>query len=289
LRSKISNPIYDKNIPQKNTSVNTQNEKSLKNVPKSSINVDKSNSANYNESEQYGVMWTLESGVLNKKEIAQFYTKVAETKKQNYKNYVVSNDGEYIFSVGNKLIYTDSDYDYPEINRVVEFDTNSSTLFEYLKKRFLEYERDGYEIQDVDEIINSMQGKEIIKRTDYRDYEADRSKADLGRKGRTGKGNSSDSRENEVKQSGIAPTKETKFSIKNEKLEKEMENYNVDVKKSSVNKGISIEDVKAIQSIGRKSVNDFTSEDIKKTKAFAIKYWKEMGVKSPFFRAWFGD
>ncbi len=58
------------NIPQKNTSVNTQNEKSLKNVPKFSINVDKSNSANYNESEQYGVMWTLESGALNKKEIA---------------------------------------------------------------------------------------------------------------------------------------------------------------------------------------------------------------------------
>jgi len=59
--------FIDNNIPQKNTSVNTKNEKSLKNVPKFSINVDKSNSANYNESEQYGVMWTLESGVLNKK------------------------------------------------------------------------------------------------------------------------------------------------------------------------------------------------------------------------------
>ncbi|MDY6315373.1 MAG: hypothetical protein SPL89_09460 [Clostridia bacterium] len=29
--------------------------------------------------------------------------------------------------------------------------------------------------------------------------------------------------------------------------------------------------------------------DIKKTESFARKYYKEMGVKSPFFRAWFGD
>ncbi len=52
---------------------------------------------------------------------------------------------------------------------------------------------------------------------------------------------------------------------------------------------ITAEDVKAVQSIGRKSVNDFTSEDIAKTEGFARKYFQEMGVKSPFFRAWFGD
>lgn len=52
---------------------------------------------------------------------------------------------------------------------------------------------------------------------------------------------------------------------------------------------ITTEEIKAVQSIGRKSINDFTSEDIKKTESFARKYFKEMGVKSPFFRAWFGD
>ncbi len=46
---------------------------------------------------------------------------------------------------------------------------------------------------------------------------------------------------------------------------------------------------KAIQSMGRKSINDFTSADIEKTRPFAEKYWREMGTKSPFFRAWFGD
>lgn len=46
---------------------------------------------------------------------------------------------------------------------------------------------------------------------------------------------------------------------------------------------------KAIQNMGRKSINDFTSADIEKTRPFAEKYWREMGTKSPFFRAWFGD
>ena len=44
-----------------------------------------------------------------------------------------------------------------------------------------------------------------------------------------------------------------------------------------------------MQSVGRKSVNAFSSEDIKKTENFARKYFKEIGTKSPFFRAWFGD
>ena len=48
-------------------------------------------------------------------------------------------------------------------------------------------------------------------------------------------------------------------------------------------------DIQAVQSIGRISVNQFSSADIKATERFAEQYWKEMGVKSPFFRAWFGD
>ena len=54
-------------------------------------------------------------------------------------------------------------------------------------------------------------------------------------------------------------------------------------------KKVASDDVEAVQSIGRKSVNDFTSEDIEKSETFAKRYWREMGTKSPFFRAWFGD
>lgn len=48
-------------------------------------------------------------------------------------------------------------------------------------------------------------------------------------------------------------------------------------------------DIQALRSIGRKSVNDFTSEDIDKAEFWARKFYRELGTKSPFFRAWFGD
>ena len=52
---------------------------------------------------------------------------------------------------------------------------------------------------------------------------------------------------------------------------------------------ITFEDLENLRSIGKKSVSEFTSEDIKKAEPFARRYFKELGVKSPFFRAWFGD
>lgn len=62
--------------------------------------------------------------------------------------------------------------------------------------------------------------------------------------------------------------------------------------KSGANKnksGIKQKIVEAVQSIPRKSVNEFTSEEIRKTEKYAAQYWREMRTKSPFFRAWFGD
>ena len=55
------------------------------------------------------------------------------------------------------------------------------------------------------------------------------------------------------------------------------------------NKPITPSDVEAVQSIGRKSINAFTSEEIRKTQKWAHKFYRELGTKSPFFRAWFGD
>ncbi len=39
----------------------------------------------------------------------------------------------------------------------------------------------------------------------------------------------------------------------------------------------------------RLSINQFTSDDIKKSEPWARKFFAELGTKSPFFRAWFGD
>lgn len=65
-----------------------------------------------------------------------------------------------------------------------------------------------------------------------------------------------------------------------------------DIAEENVNeyrKPITAADTEALREIGRKSVNDFTAEDIKKTRKWAYKFYQELGTKSPFFRAWFGD
>ena len=60
-------------------------------------------------------------------------------------------------------------------------------------------------------------------------------------------------------------------------------------------KPITAEDIQLLRSIiaahngKRVSINDFTSEDIQKSSKWAYKFFQQMGTKSPFFRAWFGD
>lgn len=58
---------------------------------------------------------------------------------------------------------------------------------------------------------------------------------------------------------------------------------------SEYNKPINEEDIEVLRSIGRKNINDFTSEDIQKSQKWAYKLYQQLGTKSPFFRAWFGD
>lgn len=55
---------------------------------------------------------------------------------------------------------------------------------------------------------------------------------------------------------------------------------------------ITMEDVAAIQSIGRKSVNAFSSDEIRTAEPFARRYWRELGGQKPVFprvvRRWAG-
>ena len=58
---------------------------------------------------------------------------------------------------------------------------------------------------------------------------------------------------------------------------------------SKYNKPITREDIDVLRSIGRKSVSQFSNADIKKAQKWAYKYYQQIGTKSPFFRAWFGE
>ncbi len=55
------------------------------------------------------------------------------------------------------------------------------------------------------------------------------------------------------------------------------------------NTKITVVDVETLRKIGRKSVNDFAERDIETSEKWARKFYEELGTKSPFFRAWFGD
>lgn len=52
---------------------------------------------------------------------------------------------------------------------------------------------------------------------------------------------------------------------------------------------IGLQDVKELQSIGNVSINQLDSNGIQKSRKWAEKFYREMGGKSPFFRAWYGD
>lgn len=86
---------------------------------------------------------------------------------------------------------------------------------------------------------------------------------------------------------GLTRTNPEKMHVKgDEGLKSDFED---DVDYVDYEKPITLADVTVLRSIGRKSVNAFTSEEIKKAQKWAYKFYQKLGVKSPFFRAWFGD
>ena len=84
-------------------------------------------------------------------------------------------------------------------------------------------------------------------------------------------------------------------------MNKALQGANVQVRGENAGKryNITIKDIDIIRTIantrGEISINDFSSEDIEKTKKWAEIYWNGTGTKkplrekSPFFRAWFGE
>ena len=54
-------------------------------------------------------------------------------------------------------------------------------------------------------------------------------------------------------------------------------------------KPITIDDIRLLREIGRKSINEFTPQEIKIAQKWAYKFYQQLGTKSPFFRRWFGD
>ena len=62
-----------------------------------------------------------------------------------------------------------------------------------------------------------------------------------------------------------------------------------DEKFTDYDKPITLEDIRILRDIGRKSINEFSPEEIEIAQKWAYKFYQQLGIKSPFFRRWFGD
>ena len=54
-------------------------------------------------------------------------------------------------------------------------------------------------------------------------------------------------------------------------------------------KPITLDDIKVLRDIGKKSINEFTPKEIEIAQKWAYKFYQQLRIKSPFFRRWFGD
>ena len=93
-------------------------------------------------------------------------------------------------------------------------------------------------------------------------------------------------------EAGFKVTEDGKIIGVNDEEEKEdQETAKTEARYSLKGKTFTIteEDVQNIRKMGRKSINDFTSQEIRECEPWARKFYEELKEKSPFFRAWFGD
>ncbi len=144
------------------------------------------------KSDQYGTMWTLEANVLDNNEVASFYNLIGE--KEHGKGILQNSNGEFIFDVSDKLVYSNGDYLNPRIAKVVSFNTTDADTIELAKEIILneEYYGSGSEVL-YNEIVEAVLGEGIITTTNF---EADRRKGNHFGKGSGGGKIDSGSRKN---------------------------------------------------------------------------------------------
>ncbi len=133
--------------------------------------IDSSDEKGYNNGEQFRTMWTIEEGVLSNKEVRQFYSEIQNLANGSEK-YTITSEGDYVIEVDNKLVYTDGDFDYPTISKVVTFNVKNQTEF-YDVKEFYDDISSATESEELSQsIIEDVYGEGIISRRNFSESQA---------------------------------------------------------------------------------------------------------------------
>lgn len=92
---------------------------------------------------------------------------------------------------------------------------------------------------------------------------------------------------------GVKAASDNAAYIENTTDEGGVRNMEREIEYSEYDKPVSRADIDTIHDIGKNkgklSVNQFTSKELQATQKWAHKFYQQLGAKSPFFRAWFGD
>ena len=125
-----------------------------------------------NQYDTSGTHWAIKQGIVTRKDLAVFYQSIADLAKRGYyipKTY----DGEYILESDNKMIFTNGDYHFPEISRVVVFnDMYESNIAEY-KEWIIDEARNSSWIGESIELIKGIEGEEYDREYSKELYERD--------------------------------------------------------------------------------------------------------------------
>ncbi len=147
-----------------------------------------------------GTRWTIENNILDKKDWAVFYRQIADFNKRGY-TLPETKNGEYIVEVGNKLIFTDGDYDAPVITEVIilhdDNETNMSLAKEWIFDEEARFGRHDEAKRSIEIFYRQAYGSyyrksdystdgKLLERREGADRTADSSGAESGGRGGSG-------------------------------------------------------------------------------------------------------
>ena len=144
--------------------VNAEGNKDITDKPSASSTIpDNANlSVGKGKGNQYRATWTVADGILDNQDLRLFYDAISRIHNRGSKNYQLSASGEYILDINNKLIYTDGNYDYPEISKVISFESEYEDDTLYAKELIYNEERSQSEIDNALETIEELFGQGFI-------------------------------------------------------------------------------------------------------------------------------
>ena len=126
---------------------------------------------------------SLNDGIeLTAQEFAMFYDKWGEIKADKSAAFEKTSDGYYIFAIGDKLVYTNGNYDNPKIAYAVEIALADETDIDTARHLMYETERGEISYEQTRRILEDLFGEENVRGFDTVIHRADE------RKNRRGKG-----------------------------------------------------------------------------------------------------